>query len=47
MDGKELIYLSSLGVDKRHSVLSPVLFHWLLGLAFEGLGVVEFINSVL
>lgn len=39
--------LSSLGVDKRHSVLSPVLIHWNFSLAFEGLGIIELVDSVL
>jgi len=39
--------LSSLRVNKRHSVLSPVLLHWNFSLAFERPGVVELVNSVL
>ena len=40
-------YLSSFGVNKRHSVFSPVLLHWNFSLAFEGLGIIELIDSVL
>ena len=40
-------YLSSLRVNKRHSVFSPVLLHWYFSLTFEGLGIIELIDSVL